>query len=162
MRVYKKESGRLKKVQSIVKSKFPHLGINKKQEITRLLYEISKREAVPPHSFPLPTGERVGEENFEISYNKLKHYLLKRRYPHAYLNNELSKPYLPKVKLDVSSALNLEKTMFYPKRVFVEKSAFRSRLANRFRKSFPEAVFSEIKSLKDYLNKQHIPFSAFK
>jgi len=144
MRVYKKESERLKKVQSIVKSRFSHLGINKKQEITRLLYEISKKESTPP----LSIIQDLDLKNFD----KIKQCLLKRRYPFAYLNNKNFKVYLPDIKLAYSSALkNPEDIKFYPKRLFIEKSASHSNLASRFIKSFPNASVFNIKSLKDYL-----------
>jgi len=145
MRVYKKEFERLKNARSIARSRFPQLGVNKKQEITRLLYEISKKESAPPLS--------IIPDLASNDFNKAKRLLLKRRYPCAHLANEISRPYLPKIKLDASSILDLKKTRFYPKRIFVERSALRSRLANRFRDAFPEAESLEIKSLKDYLRK---------
>ncbi|MFH1440982.1 MAG: spore photoproduct lyase family protein [Candidatus Omnitrophota bacterium] len=46
MRVYKNEFERLKKIRAFVKQCFKQFGVNKIQELTRLLYEISKRENV--------------------------------------------------------------------------------------------------------------------
>ncbi len=145
MRVYKKQSELLKKTQAVVESKFPNLGVNKKQETIRLLYEISKKETLSP----LSIAQTIDSKDF----SRMKQSLLKRRYPYAYLNNEISRPYLPKVKLDPRSVLNIKKTSFYPKRIFVEKSARSSHLANRFKRFFPEAKFTEIKSLKEHLKK---------
>jgi spore photoproduct lyase len=133
----------LKKVRDLVNSRFPDLGINKKQEITRLLYEISKREAISPLTIVQDTDSKA--------FNKIKDSLLKRRFPYSYITNELSRPYLPKIELDPGSVLNLKKTRFYPKRIFIEGPARDSHLAKRFRKAFPEAKVIEIKSLKDYL-----------
>lgn len=150
MQFYKKESERLKKVQSALIARFRQLGVNKKQEITRLVYEISKREGLSP--------EKIIHDLGQNDFNKIKTELLKRRFPHAYVNSEVPRPYLPKIKLDEDSVLDPKKTAFYPKKVFVEKSAWRSKLADRFRLSFPNAKFSEIKSLRDHLKKNR-PFA---
>jgi len=145
MQVYRKELERIKKVNSLIKSKFPFLKANKKQEITRLLYEISKKESVPPKNI----ARNIESKDF----NKIKDSLLKRRFPYTHLNNELQRPYLPKIDLDCKSQANLKKTKFYPKKIFIEKLARSSNLAHRFKKAFSEANVVEIKSLKDYLKK---------
>ena len=143
MRVHRKESDRLKKTETFVRSSLPRLGTNKKQEITRLLYEISKRDKCPP-SLIIQAPEKT-------DFNKIKKYLLKKRYPYSYLNNGISKTYLPKIKLDCKDQLHIKENIFYPKRVFIEKLANRSAIAEKFRVLFPEAKFSEIMTLKDYL-----------
>lgn len=142
MRLLKTEFERLKSVKSIVKSNFSHFGINKKQEITRLLYEISKREHILP--------SKIIKKTMHQDYNRLKKYLLQRRYPFASLNSRDSKPYLPKIELKVPERLNLKKRKFSPQNIFIEASASASFLASRFRDLFPKAHFQEIKSLKDY------------
>lgn len=143
MRFHKESSNLLKKAGSLVNARFPEFGPNKKQEITRLLYEISKRET----SFPEDIVKDIDSRDFE----KLKQHLLKKRYPSAYLHNEIHRPYLPKISLDEKSALHIKKEAFYPKDIFIEKSAWHSCLADRFRKAFPNSAYSEIRSLKDYL-----------
>lgn len=144
MQLYKKQPILLRKIEYLVNSALPRFGVNKKQEITRLLYEISKKE---PSSI-----ENIIRESGPIDFESLKQRLLKIRYPYSFLRNEISRPYLPKITLDKGSALEIKKTGFYPKRIFIEKSAWGSDMTNRFRASFPRAVFSEIRSLKDYLN----------
>ena len=91
-----------------------------------------------------------------INQNKfydVKEYLLKRRFPYACSHNELSEPYLPSIKLKSFECLKIKEKKFYPKKIFIEKSVGTSYVANKFRKSFHEAVFLEIESLKDYLKK---------
>jgi len=139
------ESERLRKVHTAIKSRFPSFKANKKQEITRLLYEVSKKESIPP--------KNITHNILSKDFNKIKEYLLKRRFPYAYLNGELQRPFLPKIELDYKSRLNLKKTKFYPKKIFIEKAAQDSSLTHRFKKSFPKADVTEIKSLKDYLKK---------
>ena len=146
-RLYRKELERLKKTRSVLDSEFSHLGLNKKQETIRLLYEISKKENIPPQKIA---------QGLPKDFSSIKDTLLKRRFPYAYIHSELPRLYLPKLKLDHDFILDLKKTTFYPKKVFIEKSAWRLSLADRFRKSFPEARFIEIKTLKDYLEKSRL------
>jgi len=143
MRFHKEQSDLLKQSGRLVDTAFPEFGPNKKQEITRLLYEISKRESSAPDNII----EHAGFKDFE----KLKQYLLKKRYPRACLHNGINRPYLPKISLDEKYALRIKKEDFYPKKIFIETSARGSGLADKFRKTFPKASVSEIISLKDYL-----------
>lgn len=145
MRVYKKQFDLLKKTEALVDSKFPGFGVNKKQETVRLVYEIAKKDSASPES----VIEDIGALDFE----NLKHLLFKKRYPYSYMHKDLSNPYLPKIVLDKNAAIEIKRTAFYPKKIFIESSAWRSSLADRFRKHFPKAVYSEIKSLKDYLKR---------
>ena len=137
MRSYKKESLRLKKSQNLA----AHLKTNKKQEITRLLYEISKRENIKPDEII----EKIGSKDF----NRAKEALLKRRFPRAYPSP--FKAHLPKIRLDENLIQDTKNLGFYPKTIFMEKSAKDSALAQRFKESFPKAKSTKIKSLKDYL-----------
>jgi len=146
MRLYTKEFKLLENIRSTVKSEFPRLGINKKQEIIRLLYETAKKDSSSPQA--------ILKGIDSVDFNKIKLFLLKKRFPQSYLKNEISRPYLPKIELENSSILDLKKRDFYPKRILAERPAQSSTLADRFRKSFPEAEFSEIESLKEYLKKK--------
>ena len=145
MRIHRKEFEVLKKAHSSVKICFPRLGLNKKQELVRLIYEISKRERKTPES--------ILKNIDSLDFYKIKDALLKRRFPHAYLHDEISKPYLPSIKLDTNLAIDLKKREFYPKKIFIEKNARHSHLANRFKISFPKAEISEIGSLKYHLSR---------
>lgn len=150
MRVYQRESLRLKSSEAIVKINFPRFGVNKRQEIIRLLYEISKREGIEPSEII----ER--EESFQ-DYRRLKKILLQRRYPLAYHNQPSLKTYLPKLQFQ-SRVLNevllpgfqRKRREFYPKNIFVEKQAAACQLAKRFKRLFPQADFQEIATLNDW------------
>src|SRR3989338_4444385 len=118
MQVYPSEASRLKSAEAVVRENFPQFGVNKKQEITRLLYEISKREDVEP-------GEILKEEELFQDYQRLKKTLLERRYPLAYQDQPRLKTYLPKLRCHCEprggEAIS-EKRNFYPKKVFIEKT----------------------------------------
>lgn len=139
--------GLLKKARAIVKTHFGSLGINKKQELSRLLFEIAKREDILPES--------IIREADQSDFRRLKYYLLKRRFPKAYYDNEVSRPYLPHIRLDAESAMVLTKNELYPERIFVEKKARGSHLTLNFKKLFPNAAFTEISCLKDYLKENN-------
>lgn len=122
---------------------FARFGVNKKQQVTRLLYEISKREGVSAPSIIRP-------EEFS-DYESLKKYLLKRRYPNAFLYSRPLKPYLPKLDIDPAAKFFIKSGKFYPKDIFIEDAASDSFLAKRFKKLFTKANFHRINSLKKYL-----------
>ncbi len=158
MRIREKEIQRLKSAKSFVKANFPKFGVNKKQEITRLLYEISKREEIPPGMLLPACRQAGGESGFRQStkkskndYNAVKNHLLERRYPYAFSCPEIVRAYLPKIELRLSEQFNIKESGFYPKNIFVENKAAGEFLASRFKTMFPKARFYEIESLKNYL-----------
>jgi spore photoproduct lyase len=142
MRVYQKEFKRLRSVESFVKNNFPRFGVNKKQEVKRLLYEISKRDNILPRTI-------LVKARF-ADYARLKDYLIGKRYKDALLSGEPVRPYLSKIDLNPSDCPDLKERRFYPKEVFIEKKSSSGFLAHRFKNIFPKARFCEIASLKDY------------
>jgi spore photoproduct lyase len=142
MRVYQKEFRRLKQVKSLAKSGFSRFGVNKEQELTRLLYEISKREDIYP--------SKIIAKSAPVRYYHLKKYLLQRRYPNTFFQSKVFKPYLPKIELRAQDCFYPKKRKFSPKNILVEKKAKNSFLAKQFKDAFPKADFQEIGSLKDY------------
>ncbi len=156
MRIREKEIQRLKSVNSFVNANFPEFGVNKKQEITRLLYEISKREEIPlcvllRRVSTICEAKRRTTKQSKNDYDSVKNYLLKRRYPYAFSCPESVRPYLPKIELKLSEQFDVGKVGFYPKNIFVEKKSASQFLVSRFKMIFPKARFYEIEPLKNYL-----------
>lgn len=145
MRAYRKEAERLKRAANLVRERLPRLGVNKSREITRLIYEISKRENLPPRSV-LPRGELQ-------RFAGVKAYLLKRRFPAAGRQPAELRPYLPAFEFSEESVFKFRKTAFSPKRILIEEAVAGSSLAARFKKAFPETACREIAALKEYLAK---------
>lgn len=143
MQNYKGGAKLLKKVKSAVKRGFPQFGINKSQEISRLLYEISKRDNLSPTFL-------IRDINNKSCFANIKESLFRKRFPYVYIHNESFKPYLPNIDLDPKDVLKPKKKVFYPKKIFIEKLASNSYLAKCFKKSFPKSSFVEIRSLKEY------------
>ncbi|MDD5668671.1 MAG: hypothetical protein PHE58_01385 [Candidatus Omnitrophica bacterium] len=135
----------IKRINSYVDSVFAGFGTNKTREIARLLYEIAKRDHIPFHSvISNPHGK---------DFYACKEELLKRRYPSAYsLAGGKSCFYLPKLDVDPSLKVRFSNSSsFRPKHIFVERSVRNSPLARRFKELFPYASFSEIESVKKFL-----------
>ncbi len=143
MRLYKEETDLLKQAESIIDSRFPHFGTNKRQEITRLIYEISKRDSTPP-------AEILKDQSLR-EFRNVKEHLLKLRFP----NNRPAKSsvHLPRVKSRPETFMRAEKLRLSPRRIFVEGDAYSSHLAKRFRDAFPQSEFVEIESIKGKFKK---------
>ncbi|MCX7927708.1 MAG: hypothetical protein N2606_06205 [Candidatus Omnitrophica bacterium] len=135
----------LKLISSFVKKKFRHFGVNKKQEIIRLVYEICKRENLKPQTVlkDLPVGE----------FHALKDYLVCRRFPIAYAHNQTRTLHLPKLKLDKSKIFAASSKDFYPRKIIVEKRVRDSVLTKKFTSYFPDAKLKEIDTLKSFIKK---------
>lgn len=125
----------IKSLEIYVQKIVPHAGPNKLRELTRLVYEICKREKVTPQEV-LPEHEKL---NFESA----KTNLLRRRYPVNFKTASKNQFYLPKLELADSLAADLTPKPFYPKTVYIESSVMHSPLALRARTFFPEADFKE-------------------
>ena len=164
MPIRQKEFNFLKKSRAVARARFGRFGVNKTREIVRLLYEIAKRENIDPDKI-LPRSIK--------NFAAVKDWLVKKRFPYAACHNELSQPYLPKLELNPNEVVGtdsicaknghefdscLQKKKFYPKQIFVEKSARRATIVNRFKKNFPRARVQEIGKLKDYI-KEHGRFT---
>lgn len=144
MRNYQQETERLSQSRSLVRDRFPHFGVNKNREIVRLLYEISKREEIPPKellTFDSPTA-----------FPGLKEHLLKRRFPLTSREEPTLRPYLPGFELAPDNCLQLRKGAFSPHWIYIEKSVRDSPLALAFLEAFPKAESSEIPNLKEFLS----------
>jgi spore photoproduct lyase len=142
MSLFKRELERLKAARSATRRRFQFFGVNKSREITRLVYEISKRDNVAP--------ARIIAGKNSCAYHTVKRELLQRRFPQASSSGEPLRPYLPKIELAASDRFDPECGSFYPKNIFIEKDARDTFLARRFRENFPDAKISHIDSLKDY------------
>jgi len=112
----------------------PFLGINKQREITRLLFEIAKKDNLDPRQILPPQKAK----NFE----QAKTFLLQKRYPQTFGKIKTSSYYLPKLDLQSIPDAQTESAQFYPKNVYIEAAVKDSPLAARARKLFPLANFT--------------------
>lgn len=122
-------------LEKTVQAVLPYIGVNKLRELTRLVYEICKREHVAPQDVLTP-GKKA---NFE----QIKKQLLQRRYPVNFATARKDRFYLPKLECDPSARADLTPRPFYPKTVYIENAVKDSELAARARALFPHAQFKE-------------------
>ena len=129
------------------------LGINKKNELSRLIFEIARREKIPPAKV-LEDKKLISIINDKNTgyigkFLKIKQYLIRIRYPNAFGEKDFS--------VFLNTELNENKTVsklysevFKPERVFVEKSELDSPVAKRLFALFPDVKIEIIQSLKKY------------
>lgn len=122
-------------VEQYVQQVLPSLGVNKLREISRLLFEICKREGTTP--------QEILQPDKNLTFESVKKTLLKRRYPVNFKTAAKNRFYLPKLELDPALQADLSARPFYPKTVYIETSVKDSELADRVKKAFPSAEFKE-------------------
>ena len=115
-------------VNQYVDSTYQKFGPTKKQEISRLLFEILKREKSSLSEF---VGQLPETGN---NFNKLKTYLIKRRFPIASKTIEKNRFALGNLSINEQYRVHLEKKELYPANIYIEKAVSGSELANRFKR----------------------------
>lgn len=138
-----------KRVLSAVPFQF---GPNKRQELVRLIFEVSQRENIRPFRL---FKEVTADNDFagaKQTFTFLKEHLLKRRYPHYFSEDNRNSFYLPKIDFD-DRCIVIEKRSpeFYPETIFVERDAKDYPLTKSILSRFPRAKQIFITSFKQYI-----------
>ena len=136
-------------IKEFVDKRYPQFGENKRQEITRFLYEIAKREGKEYIDIYNDIPEEV------TRFNNLKDYLLLRRFPRSTANGKKIKCLLPKLEINPKFKVDLKKKEFNPGYVYIEESVCQSNLARRIKGMFPNAEFKTIPSYKEHVKSIH-------
>ena len=134
----------LSEIRVKISKLYPTLGINKKREIERLIFEIAKIKNSPELSFL--------DEKYK-SYENLKRKLLKLRFPVLYNKVPLDKFYLPKLDLSKEYELKKEKLDINPEYIYYEKETEGLEILNNLKEKFPKAQFIKIDRLKEIKEK---------
>ncbi|MBQ3835428.1 MAG: hypothetical protein II816_07955 [Elusimicrobia bacterium] len=129
-----------------LQQKFPKFGINKIRELTRLIFEISKKDSIE--------YQKVIDGIIDKDYEKIKEVLLKQRYPKTYHKTKKENFYLPDFDIGENDKADLSTKKFNPKNIYYTADVINSALYNRIKNLFPKANFCEIESLKKFL-KEH-------
>ena len=140
----------LKNIFKFVEEELNIKGVNKKNEIARLLYEILKKYNITLEQFL--KDYKLPEK---INFNELKEFLIKIRYPLSYNKIEKNQIYLPQLK--ISNEENSYKIIneYKPERIFIEKEALNYELTERIVSKFPGAetiIIDKIKNFKKNSN----------
>lgn len=139
-------------ISSNIQQKFPFFGINKIRELTRLVFEISKKYNI--------SSTEVINSIEEKSYEKVKESLLQKRYPKTYFIAKKENFYLPDISLTNEQA-NLVSGKFNPKNIYYTKEVTNSFLYNRIKTLYPNANFVEIESLKKFLKQEKFSMAKY-
>ena len=97
---------------------FSYLGVNKRREISRLIFEIAKRENLPYQDV---LNDLLGEE--PVPFSDLKQNLIKRRFPRTHKDNQKLNVTLKALDVQAENRVDLNKYDITPRRVFIEQSA---------------------------------------
>ena len=135
-------------LKRFVEKRFRRFGINKKRELTRLAYEISKRDKISYKEILAPFS------NKSCTYAATKEKLLRQRFPSHLNSKNSSTVYLPKLQISPKNALKIKPARLYPKNIYTEESAHGGFLTKRLREVFPSAKFRRIKSLKHFMDER--------
>ena len=111
----------------------PGLGMNKQRELSRLIYEISKRDR---HAL---SAILPAEKN--LTFERAKKILLQKRYPFSFSAAPKNAFYLPKLDFDPAQRADLQEKAFSPKYIYIEESVKESGLVRRAKEMFPDASF---------------------
>ncbi|MGQ3683753.1 MAG: SPL family radical SAM protein [Candidatus Loosdrechtia sp.] len=136
-------------IKTFVNSTYPYLGKNKRQEISRLLYEIAKRERTDYTKItgllPQPPGR----------FNHIKDYLLKRRYPSLTKKGIRVRPSFGSIAIHPElKASTSGKSEIRPKKLFIEESVLASGMTRRIMNQFPESSVEVITTYKDHIGRR--------
>ncbi len=150
----------VKLIKSYVDQTFNRFGVNKKREVTRLLFEISKREKCDHQSVVKDYNKNLN--NFGI----LKKYLIQRRFPDLSQEKGELKIFLPELTMDPDCSINFQKQrkLIVPENFFIEKNVRDSDFVKQLKTKYSKARFSPIDSyeqcsrqkkhtIKDYNNR---------
>ncbi|MBN1621303.1 MAG: hypothetical protein JW871_01780 [Endomicrobiales bacterium] len=143
----------LNEIQNLITDKTKlRLGINKINEISRLVYEIYRRENISPEDIlkepfleNITMNQKIGPLN---KFAKLKKYLIERRYPNAVKGKDFSVYFN---RLDSRNGrVRIYSDSFYPESIFVEDKARGSGPEKTAKGLFPDVKVEYIKSIKEY------------
>lgn len=135
------------KLNNYIENRYPKFGVNKKQEIIRLVYEIAKREGI--------THEEIINKDIykKETFESLKKRLLKRRFPTSY--SRIKNETLLLQKLDLSEKFKvkiIKPFKINPKKIIIEKNVRNSELALKFTKNFTKAKIEFITNISELSN----------
>ena len=118
------------------------MGYNKKNQVVRLIYEISLKEKIDPINL---AESFTDQKNFK----GLKKNLIERRYPKVPYQEALSKAYLP-VLSKTKNPARLDGALFSPNKIYYEPGTENSKVLKNTAREYPSAEFIQINSLKEF------------
>ena len=142
-------------ITNYVNERFQHYGHTKRQEVSRLLYEIAKREQC---DFTHIVEEYREKTN---NFNQFKECLIKRRYPMAVEQYDRLPLSLPELNINDDWRVRLKTHHINPCKIFIERDVAASRLVCLMKNKFPDAAAEIIDSYHDHAKKTKFMISDY-
>ncbi len=134
------------------------LGVNKLNELARLVFEIQRREGISPEALfcepPLRALIANRELGFLDKFSGMKQYLIERRYPNAHKEQDFEACFTRLEPASITGKAAEYPPVFVPEAVYIEEAVRASALAARVRAVFPQAPCTVIPSVKEYRQQQ--------
>lgn len=130
-------------IKKAVKDKFRRLGINKKREIIRLIYEISKRESTDFVGI-------ISEISQKKKFADIKAALIRRRFPEASRAGEKINPYLPDIDILKDNRMYPGDGTLQPENIYYDEISSNSAVLKKIKQTIPDGNYTQIGSLKEY------------
>ncbi|MFC2061092.1 radical SAM protein [Elusimicrobiota bacterium] len=130
--------------------------MNKHREISRLIYEISKKENMD--------FRRILKDydTNKLNFADFKEKLQIRRYLKTYAIGEKVEPYLPELDIDPKNKVKInEKKQFYPKNIYFEGRVKDTEILDKLQNYYRKAEFTEIESFKDYIKENEYTIKTY-
>lgn len=138
-----------KTIETCLIDKLPiRLGINKKNELVRLIFEISQGKGISFQDVIKEADlERLIEEGKSRLFERVKESFKKMRYPSL---GEADSPHIMPIKIDPKAhECPVWDFKLNPRTIFIEKEAQSFKWTEKFLKSFPEARIERIGSISE-------------
>ncbi len=123
-------------------------GINKKNELARLLFEICKKNNISLNKILENRDIKKYIKDKEYNFKKIKNILIKLRYNE---NISIDNIYLPPLKFYNSRRVYKFNGSLSPEKIYVEREALNYNLTDKILKKFPEKeiiIIDKVKELK--------------
>ncbi len=136
-----------RRVTRYVARHFSRFGVNKRQEIARLSFEIARREKLNSLAFLRP--------HHGSDFSAVKAVLLQRRFPltlqRASAHPRQPRWYLPALQTDPAACRRPVDPLSPAREIIVEQGLESGHIARRLSRAFPQARMRRIASLKEFL-----------
>jgi len=136
-------------------------GLNQKEEIVRLLYEVARRENLKLAEVYKKFETYISAEKLPLTYKNFKTFLMAYRYP-SLKPEERSRVLLTRLQSASEKKYSVKNTCdFVPQKIYIEKNAQNYPLTKKILTQFPNTPFEVVKSSKDLKNPRSEWIDAF-
>ncbi|MFC2092019.1 radical SAM protein [Elusimicrobiota bacterium] len=141
-------------IKKYIEDNFKYLGINKKQEIARLVFEIIN---MGKESYE----EIIKEIGDKKKFSEIKKILLQRRFPNTFMSDKKLTPYLPKLMIEKNNKVDITAKIPLPEFIYYDRSSENSAMLKNFKSHYRDLKYVEIPSMKEYLKEKEFSIRTY-